>query len=51
MNVGFGRKEIADAAYEQMQKMTFFSMFQGYSNAPAIELAELLLELPVRGDG
>jgi putrescine---pyruvate transaminase len=45
MNVGFGRKEIADAAYEQMQKMTFFSMFQGYSNAPAIELAELLLEL------
>ncbi|MEP7344278.1 MAG: adenosylmethionine--8-amino-7-oxononanoate transaminase [Gemmatimonadaceae bacterium] len=45
MNVGFGRKEIADAAYEQMQKMTFFSMFQGFSNAPAIELAELLLEL------
>jgi len=45
MNVGFGRKEIADAAYEQMQKMTFFSMFQGFSNPPAIELAELLLEL------
>ena len=45
MNVGYGRKEIADAAYEQMQKMTFFSMFQGFSNAPAIELAELLLEM------
>ncbi|MFN8573097.1 MAG: aspartate aminotransferase family protein [Gemmatimonadaceae bacterium] len=45
MNVGFGRKEIADAAYEQMQKMSFFSMFQGFSNAPAIELAELLLDL------
>jgi putrescine aminotransferase len=45
MNVGFGRKEIADAAYEQMQKMTFFSMFQGFSNPPAIELAEFLLEL------
>jgi adenosylmethionine-8-amino-7-oxononanoate transaminase len=45
MNVGFGRKEIADAAFEQMQKMTFFSMFQGFSNPPAIELAELLLQL------
>jgi adenosylmethionine-8-amino-7-oxononanoate aminotransferase len=45
MNVGFGRHEIADAVYAQMQTMTFFSMFQGYSNPPAIELAELLLEL------
>src|SRR3712207_6299004 len=44
-NVGFGRREIADAAYEQMQKLAFFSMFQGYSNQPAIQLAERLLEL------
>jgi len=45
MNVGFGRREIADAVYEQMQKMHFFSMFGGFSNPPAIELAGLLLEL------
>jgi adenosylmethionine-8-amino-7-oxononanoate transaminase len=46
-NVGFGRREIIDAAYEQMKRIAFFSMFQGYSNPPAIELAELLLELTV----
>src|ERR1043166_3999655 len=45
MNVGMGRREIADAVFEQMQKMPFFSMFQGFSNPPAIELAELLIEL------
>lgn len=44
-NVGFGRREIADAVYEQMQKLAFFSMFAGYSNEPAIKLAELLIDL------
>lgn len=45
MNVGFGRREIADAVYEQMQKLHFFSLFQGFSNPPAIELAGVLMEL------
>jgi adenosylmethionine-8-amino-7-oxononanoate transaminase len=45
MNVGWGRREIADAVYAQMQKMHFFSMFQGFSNPPAIELADLILTL------
>jgi adenosylmethionine-8-amino-7-oxononanoate aminotransferase len=44
-NIGFGRREVADAAYAQMQKLAFFSMFQGFSNPPAIELAEKLLGL------
>jgi adenosylmethionine-8-amino-7-oxononanoate transaminase len=44
-NIGFGRREVIDAAYAQMQKMAFFSMFQGFTNPPAIELAERLLEL------
>jgi adenosylmethionine-8-amino-7-oxononanoate transaminase len=44
-NIGFGRREVIDAAYAQMQKMPFFSMFQGFANPPAIELAEKLLEL------
>ena len=44
-NVGFGRMEVIEAAYEQMKRIAFFSMFQGYSNPPAIELAELLVEL------
>lgn len=44
-NIGFGRKEIADAVYAQMQKLAFFSMFQGFSNPPAIELADRLMRL------
>ena len=44
-NVGFGRREVIDAAYEQMKRIAFFSMFQGYSNPPAIRLGELLVEL------
>ena len=45
MNVGIGRQEIADAVSEQMRRMPYFSMFQGFSNPPAIELAQLLVEL------
>lgn len=42
VNTGYGRKELADAAYEQMQKMAYFPMSQGH--IPAIELAEKLNE-------
>ena len=45
MNIGFGRKEVADAAYEQMKKLPYFSMFIGFSNPPAIRLAARLIEL------
>ncbi len=44
-NVGFGRQEVVEAAYAQMKKMAFFSSFVGFSNPPAIELAERLREL------
>lgn len=49
-NIGFGRREVADAVYAQMQKLAFFSMFQGYSNPPAIALAERLLQLTAPED-
>ncbi|MDA1001234.1 MAG: aspartate aminotransferase family protein [bacterium] len=42
MNIGFGREEVAEAAFAQMKKMPFFSTFVGFSNPPAIELAEKL---------
>ncbi len=42
VNTGYGRKELADAAYEQLQKMAYFPMSQGH--IPAIELAEKLNE-------
>ncbi len=45
MNVGFGRRELIAAATAQMEKLAYFSMFQAYSNPPAIALAERLLDL------
>lgn len=43
VNVGYGREELARAAYEQMQKMSYTSMTQ--SHVPGIELAEKLNEM------
>ena len=42
-NVGYGRKEIADAAYEQMLKLTYMPM--GTTTEPTIRLAEKVAQL------
>ncbi len=41
--VGHGRKELADAAAKQMGELAFANGYTGYSNVPAIELAEQLV--------
>lgn len=43
VNVGYGREELAKAAYEQLKKMAYFPLTQ--SHTPAIQLAEKLNEL------
>ncbi|MFC5589503.1 aspartate aminotransferase family protein [Sporosarcina soli] len=43
VNVGYGRKELAQAAFEQLKKLPYVPMTQ--SHEPAIELAEKLNEL------
>ncbi|MER2090698.1 aspartate aminotransferase family protein [Sporosarcina sp. JAI121] len=43
VNVGYGREELAKAAYEQMKKLAYVPMTQ--SHEPAIELAEKLNEM------
>ncbi|MDW0114119.1 aspartate aminotransferase family protein [Sporosarcina saromensis] len=43
VNVGYGREEMAQAAYEQMKKLAYVPMTQ--SHGPAIELAEKVNEL------
>jgi adenosylmethionine-8-amino-7-oxononanoate aminotransferase len=43
--VGHGRRELADAAAEQMAKLGFSNSYTGYANAPSIELTEQLLSL------
>jgi taurine-pyruvate aminotransferase len=43
VNVGYGRKELAEAAYEQLKEMAYFPLTQ--SHVPAIKLAEKLNDL------
>lgn len=43
--VGHGRKELAEAAARQMEQLAFCNNYVGYSNIPAIELAERLVGL------
>jgi adenosylmethionine-8-amino-7-oxononanoate aminotransferase len=42
VNVGYGRKELAEAAFEQLKEMPYFPLTQ--SHVPAIKLAEKLNE-------
>jgi putrescine---pyruvate transaminase len=45
VNVGYGRREIADAAYAQMLDLPYYNTFFKTTTAPAARLAELLAEL------
>ena len=45
VNVGHGRRELADAAQRQMSTLAFHSAYAGGSNGPAIALAERLSAL------
>jgi adenosylmethionine-8-amino-7-oxononanoate aminotransferase len=45
VNVGHGRKELADVAAEQMAKLAYASAYAGFSNEPAIRLAERIIGL------
>ncbi|MBS4211040.1 aspartate aminotransferase family protein [Neobacillus rhizophilus] len=43
VNIGYGRTELADAAYEQLKELAYFPLSQ--SHVPAIKLAEKLNEM------
>ncbi|SMX39421.1 aspartate aminotransferase family protein [Maliponia aquimaris] len=45
MNVGYGRTELADAAYRQMQELPFYNTFFQTSHVPALNLAAKLAEV------
>src|ERR1700690_4079335 len=45
VNVGHGRKELATAAAVQMEKLAYASAYAGFSNEPAIRLAERIVGL------
>jgi putrescine---pyruvate transaminase len=45
VNIGHGREEIAQTAYDQMKTLGYSSCFATYSNEPAIQLAAKLAEI------
>lgn len=45
VNIGHGRKEIIDALKEQLEKISYASLFGGYFNEPAIKLADKLAKI------
>lgn len=45
VNLGYGRRELADAAYRQLQELPYYNSFFQVAHPPAIELARLLVEV------
>ena len=45
VNVGYGRRELIDAATAQLEQLPFYNAFFQTATPPAIELAELLAEV------
>jgi putrescine aminotransferase len=51
VNVGYGRRELAEAAYQQMMTLPFYNSFFQTTNVPAVTLATRLAGLaPVVGE-
>jgi putrescine aminotransferase len=49
VNIGYGRKELADAATAQMQELPFYNSFFKTSHPPVIALSEKLSEIAPAG--
>ena len=45
VNVGYGRKEIADAIHREALKLAYYHAYAGNTNEPAIELSRRVLEM------
>ncbi len=49
VNLGYGRSELADAAYRQMMELPYYNTFFMTATPPSVELAEKLAELTPEG--
>lgn len=49
VNVGYGRKELAEAAYRQMQELPYYNTFFQTTTMPATQLSALLAEVTPDG--
>ncbi|MDI1308539.1 MAG: aspartate aminotransferase family protein [Methylotenera sp.] len=45
VNVGYGRKELVDAAAKQMLELPYYNSFFQTTNVPAVKLAEKIIQL------
>ncbi len=45
INVGYGRKELADTAYEQLRELPYYNNFFQTTHPPAIELSKILVDI------
>lgn len=45
VNLGYGRRELADAAYRQLLELPYYNSFFQVAHPPAIELSKLLVEV------
>ena len=44
-NIGYGRREVIEAIYEQLKRLNWFPSFLGMSNEAAVRLAERLVNM------
>jgi putrescine aminotransferase len=51
VNLGYGRKELIEAAYQQLKTLPYYNSFFQCTHPPAIELATLLSEVAPAGFG
>ena len=49
VNVGYGRKEIADAIYAQAKKLAYYHTYVGHSSEVVIELSKRIIEMAPDG--
>ncbi len=49
VNVGYGRKELADVAYQQIQDLAFYNTFFKTTHPPVVELSELVTKVAPPG--
>ena len=49
VNLGYGRKELAQAAFEQMEELPYYNNFFQCTHPPAIELSSVLGEVSPKG--
>ncbi|RXZ43689.1 aspartate aminotransferase family protein [Crenobacter cavernae] len=49
VNIGYGRKELAEVAYQQMLELPFYNTFFKTTHPPVVELSALLAEVAPEG--